>query len=166
MKEKRYPVAEYVYVSPMKRCTETAKELYPGIAQQENELLRECDFGVFENKNYMELSDNPDYQAWIDSHGTLPFPEGESHEAFRSRCCRGFIQCVEDAFSQGYEQAAIVAHGGTVMSVLEKFARPEKPYFEWQLKNGEYYELMLEKELWEAEQVIYSVKKGTFEQCK
>lgn len=154
LKEKNYPEAEHVYVSPMKRCRETAEYIYPETQQEVNELLKECDFGTFENKNYKELAGNPDYQAWIDSNGTLPFPEGESSETFQERCCRGFVQCVEDAFSNGYQQAAIVAHGGTIMSVLSRFASPRGMYFEWQIKNGEYYELMLEKEIWDEQQLV------------
>ena len=48
------------------------------------------DFGDFENKNYLELNGNPDYQAWVDGGGTLPFPGGESREAFQERCGRAF----------------------------------------------------------------------------
>ena len=85
-----YPAAELVYVSPMKRCRETASLIYPTLTQREEPLLRECDFGDFENKNYLELNGNPDYQAWVDSGGTLPFPGGESREAFQERCREGF----------------------------------------------------------------------------
>ena len=46
-----YPEAEFVYVSPMKRCIETAQCIYPGIPMEKNLLLKECDFGVFENKS-------------------------------------------------------------------------------------------------------------------
>ena len=60
-----------------------------GLAQKECPLLKECDFGDFENKNYKELSGNPDYQAWIDSGGALPFPGGEDPEGFRNRCRGG-----------------------------------------------------------------------------
>ena len=51
---KTYPAAELVYVSPMKRCRETASLIYPTLTQREEPLLRECDFGEFENKNYKE----------------------------------------------------------------------------------------------------------------
>ena len=30
----------------------------------------------------------------------------------------------------------MVAHGGTLMSVLSAFAVPEKPFYDWQVKNG------------------------------
>ena len=55
-----YPEVTYVYVSPMKRCVQTAEIIYPEMmkagAYSCNEKLRECDFGLFENHNYIELS--------------------------------------------------------------------------------------------------------------
>lgn len=83
----------------MKRCVETAEILWPGFDQKKMQKvtdLRECDFGDFENKNYKELSGNGDYQAWIDSNGTLPFPNGESMDAFKSRCLEAFARIVEE----------------------------------------------------------------------
>ena len=56
----------------MKRCMETAKLIFKENFYEVEEL-RECDFGIFENKNYKELSDCPEYQAWIDSGGTMKF---------------------------------------------------------------------------------------------
>ena len=85
-----YPLAKLVFASPLRRCMETAGLIYPGIAVQTEELLRECDFGAFENKNYEELSADSRYQAWVDSGGSLPFPQGESHESFCARCREGF----------------------------------------------------------------------------
>lgn len=162
LKEQSYPQAEFVYVSPMKRCVETAQCLYPDIPMERNVLLKECDFGSFENKNYEELSENPDYQAWIDSNGVLPFPHGESAESFRERCGRGFEQCVEDAFLNNRKQVAMAVHGGTIMSVLSRFAEPKGEYFRWQIKNGEYYELIIERGIWEKGHCITSVTKGQF----
>ena len=134
---KSYPEAELVYVSPMKRCRETASLIYPALTQREEPLLRECDFGDFENKNYLELNGNLVYQAWVDSGGTLPFPGGESREAFQKRCQEGFVKIMEEALLEKREVVAVVAHGGTLMSVLSAFAMPEKPFYEWQVKNGQ-----------------------------
>ena len=162
LREKKYPPAEYVYTSPMRRCLETAGEIYPGVPCGRNHLLAECDFGAFENKNYKELAGDARYQAWIDSGGTLPFPQGESQEAFRKRCEKGFEQCVEDAWAKGRRQTAMVVHGGTVMSILCRFAVPSGEYFKWQIKNGEYYELTLERGLWDKKRQIRSVERGQF----
>lgn len=160
LREKRYPEASRIYVSPMIRCRQTAEILYPRREQREIALFRECDFGIFENRNYQELSEEPAYQAWIDSNGTLPFPGGESMEIFRSRCCRGFEDCVQDAVKHQCSQAAAVVHGGTIMSIMSRYALPEQDYFCWQIKNGEYYELYLTEELWNEKRKISSWRKG------
>ena len=60
LQKRKYPKAELVYVSPMKRCMETAQCIYPGISMESNAFLKECDFGLFENKSYEELSDCPE----------------------------------------------------------------------------------------------------------
>ena len=76
LKKKEIP-AELLLVSPMLRCRQTAEILFPGRAQVQIPEWTEMDFGRFEGKNYRELNGDPDYQAWIDSGGTLPFPGGE-----------------------------------------------------------------------------------------
>ena len=90
----------------------------------------------FEYKNYEELKENPAYQAWIDSGGQMMVPNGESGAGFRHRCCRAYEQCVRDAQEKGAQRIAIVCHGGTIMSVLERYGRPEKSFYEWQIANG------------------------------
>ena len=49
---KTYPKVQQVFVSPMRRCMETAALLYPGKEMTVIEEFRETDFGRFENKNY------------------------------------------------------------------------------------------------------------------
>lgn len=160
LQNRRYPKIEQVFSSPMKRCRETAAILYPELRIKECPLLTECDFGEFENHDYRELSGNPAYQDWIDSGGTLGFPGGETAEAFQERCQRGFVSCVEEIFQKSIERAALVVHGGTIMSILKGFAMPRGEYFKWQIENGGYYRLILEKQQWEAERLIFSVEKG------
>lgn len=85
---KQLPEVERLYVSPMKRCVETAEILWPGFDRKKMQKvtdLRECDFGDFENKNYKELSGNGDYQAWIrTAMARCPSQMGESMDAFKS----------------------------------------------------------------------------------
>ena len=131
-----YPQVEAVYASPMKRCLETADLLWPELPIQCFEKLRECDFGEFENKNYQELKDNPRYQAWVDSEGRMPFPGGERREDFQNRCCEGFIEVLEEIRKKGCKKAALVVHGGTIMSILAAYGEPKKAFYDWQVKNG------------------------------
>ena len=151
---KQLPEVERLYVSPMRRCVETAEILWPGFDRKKMQKvtdLRECDFGDFENKNYKELSGNGDYQAWIDSNGTLPFPNGESMDAFKSRCLEAFARIVEEVSGAEQEwiasgktgifRAGIVVHGGTIMAILEQYGYPKAAYFDYQVKNGCGYRL-------------------------
>ena len=151
---KQLPEVERLYVSPMKRCVETAEILWPEFDRKEMQKvtdLRECDFGDFENKNYKELSGNGDYQAWIVSNGTLPFPNGESMDAFKSRCLEAFARIVEEVSGAEQEwiasgktgifRAGIVVHGGTIMAILEQYGYPKAAYFDYQVKNGCGYRL-------------------------
>ena len=133
LQNRHYPPVSRVFVSPMRRCVETANLLYPGVPQTIIGSFRECDFGDFENKNYAELNGRADYQAWIDSGGELPFPHGESRAQFAARCATAFEQ-----IRQQDEDCAVVAHGGTLMAIMEKFAVPEGGYFDFQAGNFVY----------------------------
>lgn len=128
---------EAVYVSPMLRCRQTAELLFPGKEPFLCDGLRETNFGEFEYRNYEELKDNAAYQAWIDSGGTIAFPGGEAGEDFRERCCSAFEALLADARARKLERAAVIAHGGTIMAIMERFARPKRGFYDWQLKNGE-----------------------------
>ena len=151
---KQKPEEERLYLRPIKRSVETAEILWPGFDRKKMQKvtdLRECDFGDFENKNYKELSGNGDYQAWIDSNGTLPFPNGESMDAFKSRCLEAFARIVEEVSGAEQEwiasgktgifRAGIVVHGGTIMAILEQYGYPKAADCDYQVKNGCGYRL-------------------------
>lgn len=132
LSEMRYPAADWVVCSPMHRCVQTARLIYPDSVLLTDENLRECDFGNFEGKNYLELSGNPAYAGWIKSDGTLPFPNGESREAFQRRCVAAFDRAVSE---YRFETMAFVVHGGTMMAILEQYALPKKGFYDYQVKN-------------------------------
>lgn len=132
-----YPQCDMIICSPMIRCIQTAELLFH--SQEINIVhdFRECDFGDFEGKNYGELEDSSDYQKWIDSNGEMQFPNGEKPKEFKERCCEAFIRISESM--QRLDSVAMVVHGGTIMSILEKFAIPHKNYYEWNVPNGHGY---------------------------
>ena len=136
LKAKEYPPVSRVFVSPMKRCAETAEILYPDVPAEVIDDFSECDFGDFENMNYAELNGCADYQAWIDSNGEMPFPGGESRAEFAQRCVKAFDELRKREIR---EDCAIVVHGGTIMAIMEKYAQPKGSYYDFQVKNGEGY---------------------------
>ncbi len=139
LEDLRIPLPEIVYCSPMKRCRQSAELLWPEVPVTVVPDLRECDFGRFENKNYLELADDPAYQAWIDSGGTLPFPGGESMAVFKRRVLAAFDRIQEEMRQKRRRRAGLLVHGGTIMAILEQYGSPKRAYFDWQVRNGEGY---------------------------
>lgn len=140
LKEKgNYPKLDRLFISPMRRCRETAKLLYPDMEYTVIPKWTEMDFGRFEGKNYRELSDDPYYQEWIDSNGTLPFPEGEDREHFIRRSVEGFQEMMHAAAENGETSLTVgcIVHGGTVMALLSHFCGGG--YFAYQIPNGGVY---------------------------
>ncbi len=110
-----YPAADRIICSPLKRCVMTAELIYPGREYVLCPDLAETDFGLFENKSYEELKDDPEYIKWLASEGTLPFPGGEAHDHFKARCISAFCRIM----SSGTPDTAFVVHGGTIMAVMQ-----------------------------------------------
>lgn len=143
LEKRQYPACEVLYVSPMLRCRQTAQIIYPDKLYRILDDFRECDFGIFENKNYEELAGCPEYQEWIDSNGTLPFPKGESREEFCRRTLQGFAQVLEECRRNKIRSAGLVVHGGSIMSIMEEYGIPAGSYYDYQIGNGEGYELYI-----------------------
>ncbi len=141
------PDVSCVAVSPMKRCRESAELLFPGKKQEVCDAFRECDFGQFENRNYEELKNRPEYQRWIDSGGMEAFPGGESRERFAGRCVEGFVQKVTELQERKIERAAFVVHGGTIMAILEWLDHKQRPFYHWQAENGAVFYVRTEREI-------------------
>lgn len=158
-----YPKVQNIYISPLKRCVQTAEILFPGELVHIIDELAECDFGEFENKNYKELDGNPKYQEWIDSNGTLPFPGGESREAFKLRNLRGFDKAVAGCIRNHAAETALVVHGGTIMNIMEEYADIQKPFYEWHVKNGGGYEVELDEWMWQNGRKQLRVKTSIME---
>ena len=129
-----YPPCDVLAVSPMKRCIMTADVIYPHMEMIICPELTEIDFGSFEGKNYIELSENADYQNWIDSGGTLPFPGGEDLTSFKNRSIDGFMKLYSELPKNC--KLSLIVHGGTIMSLMEHFSFPASSYYDNQCGNG------------------------------
>ena len=130
----RYPECSELIVSPMKRCIMTAEIIYPHMSMKLCPEFAEIDFGKFEGRNYLELSDDPDYRKWIDSGGSLPFPGGEDIIDFKRRCICEFENICEEISADSV--VSLIVHGGTIMSIMEKYLFPPCSYYDNQCGNG------------------------------
>lgn len=158
-----YQKPQALFVSPMVRCRETAQILFPNQNMRIIDELSECDFGDFENKNYQELSDNPDYQAWVDSNGLLPFPNGESRESFKRRSLLGFQKAVTSCIRNNVTEATLVIHGGTIMNIMEEYAVLHRPFYQWHVKNGGGYQISIDPAAWQKGNQHFMLRESILE---
>ena len=135
-----YPIVDKLFISPMKRCRQTAEIIYPGIDPVEISGFAERDFGRYEGKSFAELKDDPEYMSWVHSGGSLPFPDGEMDEAFRERVTAAYRRLLREDAKDDTKRIGIIAHGGTIMTIMHCFYdHSSSDLFAWHLYNGDYY---------------------------
>ena len=147
-----------VFASPMKRALETAAIMFPGLKPVVIDNLKEMHFGIFEGKNHSMLDGGSEYQAWLDSGGTLPIPGGESLKSFRERVWKGFTEVLSIAADKGADAVYLVVHGGTIMAVMSSLTG--KDYFDFNAPNGAGY--IIEVEIDDAGNVTASTAYDRF----
>ena len=130
----RYPSVEKVYASPMKRTRQTAELIYPGQASELVYGLREMAMAVFEGKTHGELKNRPSYILWVATRGKISIPGGESMKDFGKRTMDAFTQVLGDMQAEGIKRSAVVAHGGTIMSIVSQLA--DDDYYKYLVHNG------------------------------
>ena len=154
-----YPGTQVVFTSPLKRCTETARIIYPEIKPIVIDQLSECDFGDWENKSADELKDDPIFQKWLAGEKGVKPPKGESGAEFTGRICGIFEQIVEGLVKTGNTEAVIITHGGVIMTLLAVYGIPRAKPFEWVMDNGFGYSVRVNPMLWQRDRVMEVYRK-------
>ncbi len=128
-----YPKADLVISSAKKRCIQSAEIIYKDSDIKVVEGLDEIDFGLFEGKDYNTLKNNELYIKWLESGGTIPFPEGDSREDYLIRNKEAFERIL-NLIDEDKKRVAVVAHGGNIMALLNIYGGRE--YFDSMVSAG------------------------------
>ena len=144
---------ETVYITPLCRTRQTAEVLFPGARLVEVKDLQEMCFGSFEGRNFIEMEHDPDYLAWVNANCESPCPDGETKAVFSERVCRAFAALVDRALADGEETLVILAHGGTQMAAMERYALPHADYYHWCAPNAGGY--VLDTGDWAEQRVLH-----------
>ncbi|MER2261349.1 MAG: histidine phosphatase family protein [Psychrobacillus sp.] len=126
--------AREVFGSDLMRCQQTASILFGDTPYIENAKLRECSFGIWEEKTYEELKHDTRYQAWLEDYEHIAPPEGESLSQLEVRVKAGFKEVVTCS-----DHPIIVTHGGPIRALLSRFADSSKKFWEWDVPHGSMY---------------------------
>lgn len=149
-----YPYAKVVFTGPLKRCTQTAKILYPNIEPLVIDQLTECSFGEWENKTADELKANEDFRKWLAGDPSVKPPRGESNADFTRRICLMFENIVDGLIKTGTTDAMIITHGGVMTTLLAVYGLPQAKPFDWMCDNGYGYSLRITPFLWQRDKVV------------
>ncbi len=131
-----------VYASPMRRAVQTARLCFPRARLRLVEDLAEFDFGAFEGRCADELWHDAAYRSWVDGDCRRRCPGGESMESFAKRTADALASALLEASRSGESRVAVVAHGGTVMAAMCRFADGAAgldSYFDWHVQTCEGY---------------------------
>ena len=138
-----YPEVEAVFVSPLRRCAESAAIMFPKNKPLVINELIEYDFGEFEG-----LSGVEEFTNWLRGDMYARPPGGESNAEFFSRVCGAFEKIVEGMIKSSTQTAAIVGHAGVLIAILACYGLPEAPMAHWQMEAGYGFKLRITPSLW------------------
>lgn len=153
-----YPAAGAYISSPMLRCKQTMKLLYPDAPVLEINELRECDFGDFEGLTAEQMKDSEDFKKWMSAGADFAPYGGESGEHFAERVCSVFEQIVDGLLKTGTTSAVIMTHGGVISMLLSRYGLPRANPTEWSCRPGCGFSVRIHPQLWMSGKVfeVYS----------
>ena len=143
-----YPLVERVYSSPLLRCRQTAKLLYPDYNPEIVDDLIECNFGAFEGKTLEQLQADPDFVRWMEDSVQSAPPGGEDTQTFTNRAVGALEQIFTQMMDEQVYQAAVITHGGVMMSMLAAGAFPRRPFTAWKVDDGCGYTIQITPQMW------------------
>jgi len=146
----RFPAVAKVVVSPMLRARQTASLLFPEAEQRVARDLREMDFGAFEGKTADEMASDAAYRAWVAGNCLDDCPGGEGVAGFSARVSSAFDQAVRQSLSSQEDPLIVVAHGGTLMAIMDKYATPRREYWQWHVPALSGWRARLDRGTWET----------------
>lgn len=149
-----YPSVQKLYLSPTKRCRQTASILLPDSYTAELPELREMDFGSFENKKAEELIELPEYKQFIKGGLDNPPPGGESIREVVTRCYEAVKIIISDMMYEGLTNTAVITHGGIIMNMMSCFGVPKAKPMEFACDFGEGFEVLVTASMWQRSEAF------------
>lgn len=122
---------DYVYTSPLSRCTRLAEFCGYGNAERDARLM-EIDFGEWEMQRFDDISD-PRIQEWYADYLNVPATGGESFMILHQRVS----SFLDELRMKPWKRVVIFAHGGVLISsqIYAGLIKPEEA-FDHQTPHG------------------------------
>lgn len=148
--EYEYPYVEKVYSSPLLRCIQTARILFPDTELVTLDGIKELDLGQFENKSVDELIDLEEYKEWLKGGLDNRAHGGETIREMIGRTVAAFNDILEDMMAMEIFDAAVVTHSGIMMNMLSCFGLPRMEPMKYACDVGEGYVISVNLQMWQT----------------
>ncbi len=144
-----YPSFQKIYISPLKRCLQSAYILSPNSPMVELNELKEMNFGRFEGKTPAELQEDEDYKKFLEGGLDNPAPGGESAREVMTRCFEAITLIIGDMMEEGLTNCAVITHSGIIMNMMGGFGVPKQEPIKYACGFGEGFEVLVSASMWQ-----------------
>lgn len=158
-KEFNYPGTPLVFSAPLKRCTQTADIIYPGIEPMIIDGFNEYNFGEFEGLTADSLKDNENFKKWLSGGVEAAPPYGESNGEFGKRIGETFENVVNGLLKTGNTTSVMIVPGGVLASLMSMYALPEGSMTDWFTAAGCGYTIRITPYLWSTGKKVEAVER-------
>ena len=132
----QYPTADAVFSSPLARCAESARAIYPDAKIILSEKLAAFDYGVFSGKSYSDIIEDEQFGDWAQSDQLLAFPGGEAPYVFIGRCGEALRAIIAHVQQKALARVSVVTHQAVIGAILQSHSMPHCFYKNYHLSNG------------------------------
>ena len=146
---------ETVYITPLCRTRQTAEVLFPGARLVEVKDLQEMCFGSFEAAISLRWSTTR-IICLGERQLRKPLPGRRDQGCFFGAGVQGLCRTGGQGLAEGKETLVILAHGGTQMAAMERYALPHADYYHWCAPNAGGY--VLDAGDWAEQRVLHLLK--------
>ncbi|GGF26131.1 alpha-ribazole phosphatase [Echinicola rosea] len=126
-----------IFTSPLTRCSQLAKALFPRHDVKADSRLMELHFGTWEMKSWNDIP-KEEINPWMEDFVRVPCPGGESYRQLYDRC----VAFITELQQQKTDKAIIITHGGPIRAIHALFKDiPLKDSFSLKVGYGEVLKL-------------------------
>jgi len=131
-----YTQAQAVFSSPLARCVESARAIYPYSEIIVAGQLASFDYGAFSGKDYVDIIADKQFEDWAKADQLLALPGGEAPYAFIGRCGEALRTIAAHVQKNKFESVSVVTHQAVISAILQRYSTSHCLYKDYQLDYG------------------------------
>ena len=130
-----YPVSDRYYCSPLQRCQDTFRILFPDRTPIVRDCFKEIDFRSLEG---WVLSTKAEIDAYFASWvADEPYLDEETFSDVAARAKPAILDTVRECLEDGLSSATVVMHSGIMRTaVIALFGQPKEDFLSMSVPNG------------------------------